>query len=149
MFRRCALGLLLDSLAITSYEDLVLTGLVFLAKLWKVAWSHTRMSTDAQFLATLLLARLFAIPRSMTLFLTFVSATLQCLPANIATPNVREPTRLVFQDIFATQTCLRRQEGTLGTILIFTMAIVRHLRVAAILRAFTRKAARRWLCTTR
>lgn len=85
----CTLRLVLDPLTLASDKDLVLARLFFFARVWEVAWSHTRMATGAELLATRLPTRFLALPGAMALLLTFVGAASKCLSTDVTATDVR------------------------------------------------------------
>ena len=146
-FGRVALCLLLDPLAFARDEDFVLAGLLFLARLREVAHSHTGMAAHTEFFAAELLARLLTFPVAVTLFLALVGATFQSLSAHLSTTYFAQPTRLVLQNILATQARLCRQIGALWAVFVVAMAVVCNLRVAAVLWSLAWEPAR-WRLST-
>jgi hypothetical protein len=61
------------------------------------------MSANTQLLTACLLARVFAFAAAVTVLLALVDATLQSATADFTTADFGEPTRLVLDDVFATQ----------------------------------------------
>lgn len=106
ILRRETLRLLFDTLTFTSDEYLVLTGFVLLAWDRRVAWSHTRVTADAELLPTWLFAWFFTFTGTMALFLAGVSAALQSSPAYLATSDVNEPAWLIFNRVLSAQALL-------------------------------------------
>jgi hypothetical protein len=88
LLRRCAFNLLLDSLTLTSHKDLVLTGLLFLARRGEMTRGHAWMAAYTELLTTGLPAGLFALSGAMTLLLAFVSTTSESLATYVSTANI-------------------------------------------------------------
>jgi hypothetical protein len=104
------------------------------------------MGDRTQLFATRLPAGLFTLPWTMTLLLTFVSTTSECLATDVSATDIGEPTWLILQHIFAAQAILSCQKRAFGTILIVTVAVVSHLRVSTVFGTLTRETTRWWLC---
>lgn len=83
----------------------------------------------------------------MALLLAFMSTTSERSSANLSATDVVEPTRLILEDILATQARFCRQVWAFGAIFIVTMTSVWHLRMATILGALTGKSTGRRLGT--
>lgn len=93
---------MLDPLAFTRDDDLVLAGLLLLARLWEMTSGHIGMPANTQLFAAGLFARLLTLPTTVTLLLALVGTTLQGATADLTASDLAEPTRLVLDDILST-----------------------------------------------
>jgi hypothetical protein len=103
-------------------------------------------------LSTRLLTRsrgILTLTRPVAGLLAKVRATFQRFTAHLATSRLRQPARLVLQDSLAAKASLLSEKRALGTAFFIGMTIVSCLGMAAGLRPFTRKRARRRFSPTR
>jgi hypothetical protein len=87
---------------------------------------------DGLLTATGLVARrtgVFALPRSMTLFLAKVDSTFELLAACISASNFSKPTRLILQRMLPANTAFLNQEWTLRTRLLIFVTLMLDLRM--------------------
>jgi hypothetical protein len=138
---------LLESLARTGYEQLVLAWPVLLAVERRVACVRARMAAALLFAAELAarLAGVFAFPRPMAGLLAAVESAFQLLAAHFAATRIRQPARLVLQPALAAHAVFGREKRTLWAILAVHMTVVGHLGMAACLWPPAFKHARRRL----
>lgn len=109
-----------------------------------VAW----MATNTQLFATRLLAWFVAFTRPMTLLLALVDTAPKCSSTDLAATSLAEPTRLILEDILATQTWFRGQVNAFRAFLFVPMTVVTRLWMATVSRSLTFEAARGRLCAT-
>jgi hypothetical protein len=100
------------------------------------------MTTSRKVLAAGLSAWFFALSGSMTLLLALVSTAPESPSAGLAAANLVQPTWLVLEYALATQARLGRQESTLGTWLVVSVASVVCLRMTTVLGPLAPEATR-------
>ena len=103
IFGSTAFGLLLDTLAFASDEDLVLAGFLLFAGHGRVAESHAWVPAGIEVLSARLCARLFARSGNMALFPAFMGTTAQAFPTDIGASDFGQPARLVLERVPTTQ----------------------------------------------
>ncbi|EHY52547.1 uncharacterized protein HMPREF1120_00758 [Exophiala dermatitidis NIH/UT8656] len=110
-----------------------------------------RMPTSLLSLATFLLTMLtsiFTFPRLVARRTTCMGAALQHFATDQTAKHICPPAGLIFECFLSAKTIFLSQKRTFRTILLIWVAIMRNLRMAAILRPRARKVAWRRLSTT-